>query len=91
MLNVTENAAATLNEALKKVGQAESDVMRLTRKDDDLTLDVGIGEESDQLVEYAERTVLAIEAAVSAELDGSTLDTQESPEGTQLVLKQPEE
>ena len=91
MLNVTESAAATLSEALKEVGQGDADVMRLIRTNDNLTLEVGTGQESDQLVEYAERTVLAIASAVSEELDGSTLDTLESPEGTQLVLKEPEE
>jgi hypothetical protein len=91
MLNVTESAAATLSEALKEVSQGDADVMRLSRTNDNLTLEVGTGQESDQLVEYGERTVLAIESTVSEELDGSTLDTLESPEGMQLILKEPGE
>ena len=91
MLNVTESAASHLHEALDDASENESHVLRLTHTNEGLSLQLGFGQESDQLVEHADKAILAIEAAVSESLDGKLLDAQETPEGTRLVLRELDE
>jgi hypothetical protein len=92
MLNVTERAAAALHEALLVSGEADSDLLRLDRNENGLNLAVSSErDDSDQIVEYDSRAVLAIERAVAEDLDGSTLDTEDTEDGRRLVVLTPQD
>lgn len=87
ILNVTDKAAEVLHQTLELNQEDESDVLRVTRGQDGLGLAVGKGADGDQLVDHDGRTVLAIDGGLSAELDGATIDLQQTPEGTRLVFQ----
>ena len=87
MLNVTDKAAAAFQKMLEGSREAEGDVLRLSQSAGEIGLAIDQEHEGDQVVEYEERKVLAIESDVSKKLDGATIDVVDSPEGQRLVLQ----
>jgi len=89
MLNVTDQAAGVLHQTLEQSQEDDSDILRVTVGDRGLGLEVSRQEEGDQVVEHGGRGVLAIEDNLARELDGATLDLQETPEGPRLIFEPP--
>jgi Fe-S cluster assembly iron-binding protein IscA len=90
MLNVSEKAAAALNETLEQNSEDSSDILRIAQTDDGLALAIGKEHDGDQVVGYHDRMVLAIEPQLSDALDGATLDLADTPEGPRLVFDAPD-
>lgn len=90
MLQVSERAAAILHETLDENTDDASDVLRLAMTEDGLALAIGAQEDGDQVVEHAQRAVLAIPRDLSGLLDGASIDAVETPEGTRLVFDAPQ-
>ena len=86
MMNVTDKAAALIGEALDTQRQNDSDVFRFSRVDQDFGLNIDEEHEGDQVVLAGDRKVLVIESEISQELDGTTIDAVDTPEGERLTL-----
>ncbi|HXK32387.1 MAG TPA: hypothetical protein VNM91_00050 [Dehalococcoidia bacterium] len=90
MLQVSERAAAILHETLDENTDDAANVLRLAMTEEGLALAIGAREDGDQVVEHAERAVLAIPRDLSGLLDGASIDAVETPEGTRLVFDAPQ-
>ena len=90
MLNVTDKAATFLGKALDAQKQNDSEVFRLNRSGQDLGFGIDEEHEGDQVVQADDRNVLVIESELSEELDGTTIDTIDTPKGEGLTLLLPE-
>ncbi len=90
MINVTDKAAALIGKALDAERQNDSDVFRFSRENQDFGLNIDEEHEGDQVVQDGDRTVLVIESEISQELDGTIIDTVDTPEGERLTLLPPQ-
>ncbi len=87
MLNVTDKAAASLKESLDLSRKSDSDVLRLTPRAEGFGLALDEEREGDQVVAHEGSSVLVIQADLSQELDGATVDLVDTPGGEQLIIK----
>lgn len=92
MLNVTEKARDILAQTLETSEAADEQGLRLARTPQgEFGLAIDEEREGDQVVKQDERPVLFVDQEVSTALDGAILDVDESPEGTRLTLRMPEQ
>jgi Fe-S cluster assembly iron-binding protein IscA len=90
MLSVTQSAVQQLAEMLEEAESDEDEGLRLMDQGEGrLTLAVDETHEGDQVVGNGTRAVLFIDPELSDALDGTTLDTVDGPDGTQLTLIRP--
>ena len=90
MLNVTERAKQELKGMLSdKVDNPEAALRLTTNSEGQLGLCIDIEMPDDQVVEYEDSKVLLVEKGLSANLEGITLDVEDTPEGPRLTIKQP--
>lgn len=92
MLKVTNEALQAIASALEANQVDPGQGLRLARSEEGgFGLAVGEQREGDQVVSHGEREILFIEPDISLQLDGVTLDIQESPQGRRLTLKTQED
>lgn len=92
MLNVTDKALDVLAKSLDASEATEQQGLRLARTPQgEFGLAIDEEREGDQVVRQEERAVLLVDQEIASALDGATLDVIESPEGTRLTLRMPEE
>ena len=89
MLKVTENAAAVLDKSLEASRESESDILRLVRSAEGVGFAISEEQEGDQVIQYEDRKILAVEPEISQALDEATIDTVETPEGLRLAIRPP--
>ena len=87
MITVTENA----KKALKKILLTKVDnyyaYLRLTaRETGGLGIGIDIEQPGDETVEYEGTKLLLVERRLAAKLGGVTLDTDDTPDGPELVF-----
>lgn len=90
MLNVTEKAAEVLDRSLEASRKNESDILRLVRSGDGVGFAISEAQDTDHVIRYEDRKVLAIEPEISSALDKATIDAVDTPEGLRLALRPPE-
>lgn len=81
MLTMSDKAGAYLAQMIQEAETSAEGCARLVRRGDALGLDFGQQENSDQAYEHDGKVVLVVEEPLAAELDGRTLDLEESPQG----------
>jgi len=86
MFDVTDNACEAIAKMLDDAGVQEGMAARLVVSNDGIGLAPDAPQESDQQFNMGERTVLLVDEQVASMLGDRTLDTQQSEEGTSLVL-----
>ena len=87
-LSVTERAAEALHETLDSMAHEPQQVLRLVSRDEGFTLAVEEPGDDDEVISHNGTAVLAVERQVTSQLDGLTMDVDESsPEGGRLTLK----
>ena len=84
MLQITDEAKATLKESLDDNGQ-EGHVFRLGRQGDDLAIGIGGAEEGDKVFDLDGEPILAVPTDLVDELD-ATIDVEHTQEGARLIL-----
>jgi Fe-S cluster assembly iron-binding protein IscA len=97
MITVTDKAKDELRQTLDQAGVNEEGVgIRLapTQAGDApgetrLGLILDHARAGDQVVEHEGRIVLMVDADIAAQLDGTTLDVVDTPEGRTLALSRP--
>ena len=87
MLNVTDKATAALRATLNESADDEQHCLRMEQSREGLALRIDERREGDQVVSDAGGDVLVVEPTISDALDGATLDAEDSPDGTRLILK----
>ena len=87
MINITARAKQALHKLLTaKVDLPEGRLRLVDRGQGKLGLGVDIEMPGDELVEYDGSTILVVERVLAANLEGVTLDVEDSVEGSNLVL-----
>ncbi len=89
MLKVTDKAAAVLNRSLEASRENESDILRLVRSGERVGFAISQEQDGDQVIQYEDRKILAIEPEISSALDEATIDAVDTPEGLRLALRPP--
>lgn len=84
MLNVTEPAAAHLAQLLS--GAPDENVVRFVPGENGLAMQLSQAQPGDTTFDHGEKTVLALDAAISDSLSEHTLDVQPTQQGPQLTL-----
>jgi hypothetical protein len=84
MLQITEEAKATLKNTLDDTGQ-DGHVFKLDRNGDELAIGIGDAEDGDQVFDHEGAPILAVPTDLAEELD-ATLDVEVTNEGARLVL-----
>jgi hypothetical protein len=85
---VSETAMDVLSRALDSSRENESELLRLSRNDNRLELNVAPEEDGDQVLQWEERPVLAVSPEARELLEGFVLDAETTEEGMALVLRQ---
>ena len=87
MINVTEKAKQELSKILsKKVDWPGARLRLVDRGEGRLGLGIDIETSGDQIIEYEGKKLLLVESELANNLKGITLDVDNTPEGTELVL-----
>ncbi len=87
MINVTERAKQELKRLLyQKVDWPEARLRLMDRGQGILGLGIDIELPGDQVVEYKGIRVLNVEPELAAKIKGITLDVDDTPQGTELVI-----
>lgn len=89
MLKVTEKAAGVLDKSLDASREKESDILRLVRSEQGVGFAISEEREGDQVIQYENRKILAVEPKISQALDKATIDAVDTPEGLRLALRPP--
>ena len=85
---VSETAMDVLSRALDSSREKEDELLRLSRNDNRLELNVAPEELGDEVLQWEERPVLAISPEARELLEGFVLDAETTEEGMALVLRQ---
>lgn len=86
---VSETAMGVLSRALDSSREKDDELLRLSRHDNRLELNVAPEELGDEVLRWEERPVLAISPEARDLLDGFLLDAETTEEGMALVLREP--
>ena len=84
MLTVTDKAAQYFREALKK--ESAQGACRIVKAEKGYRFILDEAKEGDQVFEHEGENYLLLDSEVGEALSSATLDVQESPEGTRLIL-----
>lgn len=84
MLTVTDEATQYLREKLKK--ESAPGAFRIVETEEAYRFTLDEAKEGDQVFEHEGKNYLLLDTEVGEALSSATLDVQESPEGTQLIL-----
>ena len=86
MLTVTDEATQYLREKLKK--ESAPGAFRIVKGENGYRTTPDEAKEGDQVFEHEGENYLLLDTEVGEALSGATLDVQESPDGTRLMLSQ---
>lgn len=87
MITVTERAKQELKRILAdKVDMPQARLRLIANDHGGLGLGIDIEAPGDHVVEYEGSRVLIVEPGLAANLKGVTLDVEDNPEGSQLVI-----
>jgi Fe-S cluster assembly iron-binding protein IscA len=86
MLTVTDEAKAHLATILDENDIPTEQTVRLMTGPNGLGLAPDMPKDEDTTFDHAGRTVLAIEPAIADQLDGRTMDVEQTAEGVQIKL-----
>ncbi len=86
MLTVTDKAAQYVRETLKK--ESAPGAFRIVGTEEGYRFALDEAQEGDQVFEHEGENYLLLDTEVGVALSGATLDVQESPDGTRLILSQ---
>ena len=92
MVDVTERAGRYLKSMLDKVEKKRpAQVLRLRRnKEGTYQLGLDVKREGDLAVEYQGSTIIVVGPDIASQLEGATVDTRETPSGSELVVSRVE-
>jgi Fe-S cluster assembly iron-binding protein IscA len=92
MINITERAKEELIKILsKKVDWPGARLRLMSRSQGKLGLGIDIEAPGDHIVEYKGVKVLLVEPELAKNLQGVTLDVDDTPEGVELVISEKSE
>jgi len=80
VITVTEKAAEELKNIQQSQGLVEGQTLRL------VWLAIDEPQKDDQVVRSGKESVLLIGTDIAEALDGAIIDSEESPEGTRLII-----
>ena len=87
MIDITEHAKEELNRLLiAKVDWPGALLRLLDRGKGKLGLGIDIQKPGDEVIEYEGKRLLLVEATLAASLEDITLDVDNTPDGTELVI-----
>ena len=87
MVNVTERAKQELKKLLaQKVDWPEARLRLMDRGKGIIGLGIDVEEPGDQIVEFEDKKVLICEHGLAMRLKGITIDVDDTPEGTKLII-----
>ncbi len=86
MLTVTDNAAQYVRETLEK--ENAPGTFRIVNTEEGYRFTLDEAKEGDQIFEHEGENYLLLDTEVGEALSSTTLDVQESPDGTRLILSQ---
>jgi Fe-S cluster assembly iron-binding protein IscA len=87
MLEVTERAKQELKKILSANTDEPSACLRLTANEQgQLGLSIDVERDGDQAIEHEDSKVLLVEKELADALEGITIDAEDTPEGTKLVV-----
>jgi Fe-S cluster assembly iron-binding protein IscA len=87
MIDITEHAKEELNRLLiAKVDWPGALLRLLDRGKGKLGLGIDIQKPGDEVIEYEGKRLLLVEATLAANLEDITLDVDNTPDGTELVI-----
>ena len=84
MLTVTDTAAQYVRETLKK--ESAPGAFRIVNTEEGYRFTLDEAKEGDQVFEHEGENYLLLDTEVGEALSNATLDVNESPEGTRLIL-----
>ncbi len=87
-VTVSETAMDILSRALDSSREKDGELLRLSRNDNRLELNVATEEAGDEVLQWEERPVLAVSPEARELLDGFILDAETTDEGMALVLRE---
>ena len=90
MISVTERAVQELGAMLVANATEEEQVLRLAGENEGFTLGLDCEREGDEVVRGEAGTILVIDSLLAQALDGSTIDTTDTPQGTRLTISREE-
>ena len=83
-MSVTDKAAQYVRETLKK--RSAPGAVRIVKTEEGYHLTLDEAKEGDQVFEHEGENYLLLDTEVGEALSNATLDVNESPEGTRLIL-----
>ncbi len=86
MLTVTDKAAQFVRETLKK--ESAPGTFRIVGTEEGFRFTLDEAKEGDHIFEHEGENYLLLDTEVGEALSSATLDVQESPDGTRLILSQ---
>ncbi len=86
MLTVTDKAVQYVRETLKK--ESAPGAFRIVGAEEGYRFALDEAQEGDQVFEHEGENYLLLDTEVGQALSGATLEVQESPDGTRLMLSQ---
>jgi Fe-S cluster assembly iron-binding protein IscA len=89
MVNVTDNARQELKKILlDNVDMPQARLRLVNREEGELGLGIDIEMPGDELIEYQGMPILVVERDLADNLEGVTIDVDNTPEGAELVIYQ---
>jgi len=89
MVNVTDNARQELKKILlDNVDMPQARLRLVNRDEGELGLGIDIEMPGDELIEYQGMPILVVERDLADNLEGVTIDVDNTPEGAELVIYQ---
>ena len=89
MIEISERARQELKDILESNTDEAGACLRLIAADQgQLGLAIDMERQGDQVVEHEDQKLLVVEKDLADSLQGITMDVQDSPEGSRLVISQ---
>jgi Fe-S cluster assembly iron-binding protein IscA len=85
MLAITDDAKELLKDVLEQRGES-SQALRLSQTAQGLELTLDQAAEDDIIYDVGGRDVLVVQRDLASKMDGTTIQREESPDGSRLVI-----
>ncbi len=88
MLTVTDKSAQHLRETLSREEESAPGAFRIVKTEEGYRFTLDEAKEGDHVFEHEGENYLLLDTEVGEALSNATMDAQESPEGTRLILSE---
>jgi hypothetical protein len=87
MIEVSELAGIAMVGSLRDSGVGEDQGFRLTKRNDQFTLEIDTPADVDRVLKHQDAIALIVDPSIESEVGDIIIDVEERPEGPQLMMR----